>query len=422
MKRKLTATFKDDGYIIHPVQPDGFRIRLQSGTKKYQVDCGRSSGRHIREPFETIAEARQWANEKYKERDRIGKQAFTLTDTEKLDASRAMEIAKKFPRGKSHVTLREMALFFEVHHRTTDHTRKTGELITQYLGAQEKRFQLGELRETSLSSCRQFLSKGFKDTFGERAIDTITHKDIDAFLDALVFVKEDKHGQSVKVGVANRKSHKTYIGGFFKWVQKHHDVLPISPMPKTRSIRQEKDDPDVYSVAEVKTMLKNTPKELVPYMAVQLFGGARATEATRIRYEYISWRTNEIKLPKEATKGRRGRILHMKPNLAKILAEHRPDTDKGLLCNMPVKTIEKRLRELREAHGIRNIHSGFRHGFCTYSVAKFGVEKTMMESGHKSSQLIVDHYLSPSLNLKEDAEEYFNIGLDKEKVVQFKDG
>jgi len=43
----------------------------------------------------------------------------------------------------------------------------------------------------------------------------------------------------------------------------------------------------------------------------------------------------------------------------------------------------------------------------------------MMESGHKSSQLIIDHYLSPALNLKADAEEYFHIGLDENKLVQF---
>lgn len=392
MKRDLKSTIKHNGYEIHPKFPDGFRIRkLPTGKKTFQVDCGRSSGKHTRKTFETITDARQWANEKYKERKKIGDHAFDLSDSDRLDASKALEIAKRFPSGNRHVSLTQMALFYEDHHRSSDHTRQTGKLIEQYLAFQSNRYDLGELRQSSLSSCKQFVGKRFKEKFSNQTINTITHVQIDKFLDSLVSTKINANGDDIRVGIPNRRSHKSYIGGFFKWVLKYHDVLTKNPMEKTRKVPNDLDDPEIYTPTEIKIMLHHADAILVPYMAVQLFGGARATEATRIRWNHISWSTNEIKLPKEVTKGRRGRILHMKPNLIKILKAHRPEKEEGLICDMPTKTIEKRLRELRKAHGIKNIHSGFRHCFCTYSVAKFDIGKTMMESGHKSSQQLIDH-------------------------------
>jgi len=414
MKSKLTATLKQDGYEIHPKFDDGFRIRPKGTKLPYQVDCGRSSGKHARKSFATMTEARMWANKKYYERKEVGKKAFSLTDPEKEDAAFALQIAKRF-----NASLRDMANYYELQHRAVDHTHETGKLIDSYLQAQQEKFDRGDLRQTSKDACRQFVGKSFRDKFGAKDINTISGAELNAFLNAFITLEEED-GLPVQKGVPNRNSHRRYIGGFFKWVMKTKDVLVASPMEKVETYTESKENPEVYTPEQVELMLDKSPAELIPYMIVQLFCGARAYEATRIKWDYFQWgEAPSIKLPKQAAKKGKERMLLLKPNAVALLQKYRPKNDKGLICTVPIKSIERRILAMKKANGIPSIHSGLRHCFCTYATEQFGIEWTMRRCGHDSSKTLLDHYVHEDHGMMKEAAKFWSIGLPREKVVEF---
>lgn len=307
-----------------------------------------------------------------------------------------------------------MAKYYDQNHNAKDLSQNTDKLIALYLEHQTHRHNLGELAKVSLNMCNHFVGKRFKDEFKDKPIYFISHTDIDKFLDSFISFEDGEYGNKRKIGATNRDSHKRYIGAFFKWVQRtHNTALPSNPMVNTRIVYAKKDDPKAYTPDAVKTMLDHAEDAIIPYMAVQLFGGARSHEATLIRWNDISWNTNEISLSKEITKTGRSRILTMKPNLIRILSTHCPKDTTSLLCSIPLKSIERKLRTIRNENNIESIHSGFRHSFCTYSLAKYKLDFTMRNSGHTSSTTLLKYYYAPALNREPDAERYFALGLNK---------
>jgi integrase len=82
------------------------------------------------------------------------------------------------------------------------------------------------------------------------------------------------------------------------------------------------------SVADTKRLLGDArnyeqPQSVVPYLVVQLFGGLRPFEASRLNWERIHFETKQIEVLAETSKTRETRFVDMEPRLIEWLLPYR---------------------------------------------------------------------------------------------------
>ena len=134
MSKTSSPTIRNEGYEIHC----GYRIRVKQtpAGKRYQVDLGRKSGKHVRKSFHVLQEARNWARLKSIEAENKGLYALTFTDEQKTDAIEALHLLEEFD-----VNLRTVAAFYAKHHKRVDRINGLGPLITQFIEEQKQRVE-----------------------------------------------------------------------------------------------------------------------------------------------------------------------------------------------------------------------------------------------------------------------------------------
>jgi integrase len=93
-------------------------------------------------------------------------------------------------------------------------------------------------------------------------------------------------------------------------------------------VRVKGGDIAILSVAEVKQLVSaarnyEQPQSVVPYLVVQLFGGLRPFEASRLNWERIHFETKQIEVLAETSKTRETRFVDMEPRLIEWLLPYR---------------------------------------------------------------------------------------------------
>ncbi|VGO15723.1 Tyrosine recombinase XerC [Pontiella desulfatans] len=417
---------KDDGFELHA----GYRIRqlTSKAGKRYQVDLGRSTGKHIRLSFETLKAARKCAFEKSNEKKNHGVKILGFTDKQRNDAVTALEIL-----GPYGINLKQAANFYAKHNQVVDHTNGTGELLRQYLEAQEQRKNIGELRERSYKECVQHLSK-YGGSEGHLAIDTISATDIDTWLDNQNF------------GATSRDNHRRYISGFFNWCLDQGKIT-ANPVLRTRKIKKVTHTPEIYSTKDVKTifgactafitepgtdgngkkvrirkvklegkMVVPDKTTLIPYMALAFFAGIRPNEITRLRWKDIDLQLDEIHVNADTSKTSTARIVHISANLKKWLIPYRGDDD-ALVFPYSDTVLRSWRRAIFKDLDVKYIQDGARHSFATYYLALNSMDDTIQELGHTDTKMLFKHYRGLAKNRKNQAREYFKIAPAKEAKI-----
>lgn len=412
-------TIAEQGYEIH----SGYRIRLLDTKqgKRYQVDLGRSTGKHVRVSFPTLQQARTCAFEKSNEAKNHGAQVLAFSNKQRNDAVSALNVLKPF-----NVNLKQAADFYAQHNQVVDSTNGTGELIEQYLGYQKQRQMAGELRERSYEECKKHLGKLKGSILGSLAVDTIAAADIDQWLDRQKFK------------ATSRDNHRRYISGFFNWCLDKAKV-PANPVLRTRKIKKASHTPEIYAVKDVETIMaactsfathtprlgsRNPPsprkvkvdgamvvpdkKALVPYMALAFFAGIRPNEITRLKWRDIDLALGEIHVNAVTSKTSMARIVHIAPNLGKWLASHK-GADSSLVFPYPETVLRSWRRAIFKDLDVTYIQDGARHTFATYYLACNTVDDTIQELGHTDTKMLFKHYRGLAKNRKSQAKLYFGI-------------
>ncbi|VGO16874.1 hypothetical protein PDESU_05466 [Pontiella desulfatans] len=425
---KEKPNIKNDGYEIHA----GYRIRLlnsKSG-KRYQVDLGRSTGKHIRLSFETLKAARNCAFEKSNEKKNHGVKVLGFTDKQRNDAVTALKILNSFG-----INLREAANFYAKHNQIVDHTNGTGQLVKRYLESQKQRMQANELRERSYNECEKHLKK-FRGSMETMAVDTITADDIDEWLDRQNF------------GATSRNNHRRYISGFFNWCLEQSKIA-ANPVLRTRKVKKASHTPEIYTTKDTETIMKACEqfvastvraadgkklairkvkvegkmvvpdkKTLIPYMALAFFAGIRPNEITRLKWKDIDLQMDEIHVNADTSKTSTARIVHISANLKKWLIPYRGDSSM-LIYPYSDTVLRSWRRAIFKELDIKYIQDGARHSFATYYLALNSMDDTIQELGHTDTKMLFKHYRGLAKNRKNQAKEYFKIAPAKNaKVIQ----
>jgi integrase len=401
MKKEANATFKQHGYEIHY----GFRIRLKStpAGKRYQVDLGRRSGKHVRKTCETKEEAIDWAR---KENIKIGNKGFAaanFSDQQQSDALEALDVLTPFG-----VNLRAAAKFYAKHHQQVDETNGFGALVEHYIQEKERNLASKDLRPRSLAEIKKWL-KPCKEHFGHMAIDAIAAQDMDGLLDEL--------GKKPTA----RNNIKRHLSGFFNWAITN-DKTSANPVKRMRKIVVETHTPQIYTPKEVAglfTKAEELHPELVPYLSLAFFAGVRPEEIIRLCWRDIDLSLGEIHIRAEQSKTRSARIVTIPENLKSWLLKYRQKD--GAVFASSDSTLKRWRAEIHKEASIPSIQDGARHTFATFHLALEGVDETLHQLGHTDSKMLQRHYKGLAKNRKAQAEKFFQIVPDAEtKIIQMK--
>ena len=117
---------------------------------------------------------------------------------------------------------------------------------------------------------------------------------------------------------------------------------------------------------------------LVPFLAVQLFGGLRPVEARALTWAEVKAGHIEVTAAKSKTRARR--LVTINDTLRAWLAAG---------GDLPAGNWQRRLARVRGGMGWP--HDCLRHSFVSYAVPVLGVSRTALEAGH-SEAVLVRHY------------------------------
>ena len=403
-------TIKEDGCEISA----GFRIRkitTKKGKTKFQVDLGRSTGKHIRKSFDSIKKARGFAATKRNEVINDGIKALNFTEKQKKDATQAITILEDYG-----ITLKEAAHFYVKNHRALDNTTQTNALVEAYLEQQHERMIKEEIRPRSYEDCVAFL-KHFKDDCGHLAVDTITPQDVDAWLDGR------------ELGNTSRAVHRRYISIFFNWCVKR-GATQTNPVKETRKVKTKIHTPQIYSPTETASVLKEAVSfaqskdvkktringeltyqdrtTIVPYLSIAFFAGVRPNELMKLKWRDIDLNLGEIHINADTSKTSMARIVHIQNNLKQFLVTYRKAEDEPVFPYSQHVLKNWRTKIFKDAK-VKTIQDGARHTFATYHLAMHGLDDTLEELGHTDPKMLFRHYRGLAKNRNAQAKKFFNI-------------
>lgn len=209
---------------------------------------------------------------------------------------------------------------------------------------------------------------GFTAGIGVDTLDDVTHDILSAWLNG--------SGWSPRT----RKNKLTDVQTLYNFAIKR-GLAHASPTKAMDRPILERKPPGILTVAQVRSLLKRCLKmdrKLAPFLAVQLFGGIRPTEAQRITRKDIT--NGHIRIESAASKTRERRLVTINPTLRAWLK---------IKGELPPLNWRKRLRLVRGQ--MKWPHDCLRHSFCSYALPIWGAAKVALEAGH-SEQVLFTHY------------------------------
>ena len=355
--------------------------RHRSGQIGYLVDLGLINGQRERHSFKTKPEAETFAELKRVERQNEGIAGLSLPQAVRVDASKAWGLLA--PHG---VSLQDSARYYLAHvvaYQTAPSVKQIVALMVEAAKTNERRSRTIDDLENRLNL--------FAGDFGESKLSEITVQDLKEWLD------EDDWSPRTRINYATKISQLYNYAIKRNWAE--HNLAERIDRPTA-----EDKDPEIFTVEQAGNLLKHAAKhQLLPYIAIGLFAGLRSAELLRLDGAAVKLDDKSIVVGHSVAKKRSRRVVEMHKGLIEWLKQHQPF--KGPIAD--AKNFRDNLEALKKEAGIAKWpHNGLRHSFGSYHLSAFGDQvKTAMMMGHRSSDVIHNHY--KALVLKAEAEKFW---------------
>ena len=169
-------------------------------------------------------------------------------------------------------------------------------------------------------------------------------------------------------------------------------------------LRHTESDVQIYTPAQLRTILGAVRPSEIPFVVIGAFTGMRSAEITRLRWEDI--RGDMIDVRARNSKTRQRRLVPVLPVLRAWLDLHRKND--GPVCPLhdPIAPIAWRTREA----GVEWLHNGLRHSFGSYRMATIKNEAQVALEMGNSPAMVFRHYRAVVTD--ERAVEWFGVGPD----------
>ncbi len=396
MKKNKTYTFKQDGYIKHA----GFRInkRETANGASYVVALGQIDGKQARKQFQTLIEAKTFAEVKAVEKKNHGLEALRMDEPIRREALEAIRILKG-----TDASLIDAAKEYVRLHAPPDDAIKTGELVRLFLKWMKttptkiNKGIPGGYRVATIKDAEKKLF-AFQHDFKQRAAVTITTADIEAWLNEQKF-------SPIPWG-----NHKRNISMLFSWAAKKENPLAgmANPCRGIETPNEAHSLPAIFTPKETQAVfawLESGHTRELPFFAVCFFAGIRPDEALRLSWDAVDFKNHEILIKAEQSKTHRDRLITMTTNLEKWLAMY---AGAGKIAPSQ-STITRTRQQMCKEAGLQWGKDIARHSFATYYAAIHGMNEAADQLGHETTKMLHKHYKSLIKNRKAQAGKYFDI-------------
>jgi integrase len=123
----------------------------------------------------------------------------------------------------------------------------------------------------------------------------------------------------------------------------------------------------IYSAAELQRMLNAGPsQDLLPYIVVGAFCGARPSEITRLRWEDFHWATGELFIGKGKIRTAGHRVAPLGQSVSLWM---KPGKTGPITKLILPSSVSHALGKLLEHCGVPGVADGLRHSFVSYRLA-----------------------------------------------------
>ncbi len=344
-----------------------------------------------------------------------GKRKFSYCKT-KAEAERVVRekrtIEKRGPL-LAQVTDQEAAVVLEARQKLEPFDRTLRDALNHYMGyleslpdqslvAEVAELMLDQRHEAGLD--RHHLTdwasriRRFCEAFGNRPMPSMTTEEISDWL--IELGRDGLKAQTVT-------NYRRALHALFEFARKNEKVAS-NPVTDSFNPRVERSDIGILSVDQVKALMWEVSAfpDLVPGIALQLFGGMRLEEVRKMSWELVKLDDGFIDVPPKVGKGGRSRHIEITYSLRSFL-EGAP-TQSGPI----IPSATRRRNQLREARRKAGItawpHNCLRHSYASYHVALHeSADRTALQLGHTNSQMLFQRYRA--VVRKGDAEEFWAI-------------
>jgi site-specific recombinase XerC len=278
-------------------------LRLCVDSRKTGFPAGK------REFWNTPAEALAVAEQIARQKDNEGAQSFAeVAPSQRRDAAEALAVLEN--SGGS--LLDAARLFVREKERLAKlaHVPTVDVAIDGYLDAKRAEEARGEICRLTLYEIEAKM-RIVRAEFGNLNVTELDEARIQKFL------RDLPHRAQGKANI------RTKLSQFLNYCRREGKWITSNPTDNIK-VKVNKSDVLILSVEDVKRLLGaalncQSPESVVPYIAVQLFGGLRPFEASRLDWERIHFETEQIEVLGETSKTRETRFVQMEPQLIEWL-------------------------------------------------------------------------------------------------------
>ena len=353
----------------------------------------RESGKRKRSFFATEAQAKTFAAFKNAELQNNGVEHAEFPTWLRVMAQEAIEKLKPFKGA----TIMTAVQDYVARLQATEKSCTAVELVKELVEA--KKADGASQRHVNDLRCRLNI---FAKKFDGRMVSTITSAEIDDWL------------RSLNVAPITRNHYRVLIILAFNFaVQRGYAT--DNPAKQTAKAKEPKADIGILTVTQAARLLESATPDILPYIAIGLFGGLRRAEIERLDWSEIDFESGLIEVKAEKSKTAQRRFVTMQPNLREWLMPVRKI--KGNIT--PRENFNKQFVQARVAAGIDEWpDNALRHSFASYHLAHFkNAASTALELGHHDSRITFAHYRE--LVKPKEGERYWSIRPSRtEKIVQ----
>lgn len=345
----------------------------------------RISGRGERIFFNSKQEASTKAEALRIERNNNGTAAIAIPAKLRIEAADCA--ARLSAVGAS---LSEATNYFLQHARPDEGAKSVKEMIEDWLREKERAGRRSEYLRVQGHVLGKFAA-----TFGDREIHTINHQDISDWMNA----------QSWKL--RTRENYRSNLSNLFTYAIRHHHCA-TNPLSRIERATLDDTPPGILTVTEGTRLLSVASTwsggVLLPYVAIGLFAGLRASELAALEWGDISLEESTIEVKAHVAKSRARRIVSMSDNLAAWLAPYKEIS--GPITPPFFKRLWVNLR--KDAGFEKWPKNALRHSFASYHVAAHrNAPQTSLEMGHDNPHQLFQSYRE--LVKPADAQRYWQI-------------
>jgi len=356
-------------------------IRNRSSTtpgSRWKIEGLRDeTGKRIRKFFASKDQADEWLREKRPELRTQGRSALTLTDFQRTDAKRAIEILAPFS-----ASLTEAAQDYADRAATMARSIQFSDLIGEIESTKRADGKSENYIHNLIGNIRRV-----KDDIGDKLVAEFNSQEIDDWLRALDF------------SPTTRNNYRRNLSVAFSYAISR-GYCQSNPMPNTAKAKAVLDEPGILFPVEFEVMLNCAPPTMQASLAIAGFAGIREAEIARLDWSDINLTEGLIAIKAAKAKTASRRVVPILPALAAWLAPISPKTGSIHPANYHrhLRLLRPDAIELLKKCNVPcpNLESwpanALRHSFISYRLAtEPNAALVALEAGH-NQQMLHAHY------------------------------